>query len=93
MLRAGQEAAMKPAQLLQLADSIAAKQAAQAEASGTALSQDCVLLHCVLLQVRHRDECVDSYHSRRLLIVQMLWAGQQSSPRPTFQCTTASPKC
>ena len=51
MLCAGHETAMKPAQLLQLAESIAAKQTAQAEASGKTPSQDCVLLHCALLQV------------------------------------------
>ena len=50
-LCAGQQTAMKPAQLLQLAESIAAKQVAQAQASGKTPSQDCVLLHCALLQV------------------------------------------
>jgi len=50
-LCAGQQTAMKPAQLLQLAESIAAKQVARAQASGKMPSQDCVLLHCALLQV------------------------------------------
>jgi len=50
-LCAGHQSTMKPAQLLQLAESIAAKQVAQAQASGKTPSQDCVLLHCALLQV------------------------------------------
>ena len=51
----GHETAMKPVQLLQLAESIAAKQAAQAEASGKTPSQDCVLLRCALLQVSNAN--------------------------------------
>ena len=53
---AGQETTMKPLQLLQLAESIAAKQTAQAEAAGAPPSQDCVLLHCALLQAQGRHD-------------------------------------
>ncbi len=56
---------MKPPQLLQLAESIAAKQSAQAEAAGAALSQDCVMLHCALLQAQGRhDAAVELLHGR-----------------------------